>query len=176
MARFFLKIPHHLVSQLHHERTAERRKLVAGRKEGRKETSASRRFLFEMGTKTVLLIKKQWGFQRNHGWYLSPWQTRNCAVFLLFPARWASILPEAASEERSGGKVFCKSFVFDNLDNDRWYLVEHSGIMLFVIYCVILQTYATVTKAKIANPNEREPARTIAEQVSLIFDQKMFQV
>ena len=167
MARFFLKIPHHLVSQLHHERTAERRKLVAGRKEGRKETSASRRFLFEMGTKTVLLIKKQWGFQKNHGWYLSPWQTRNCAVFLLFPARWASILPEAASEERSGGKVFCKSFVFDNLDNDRWYLVEHSGIMLFVIYCVILQTYATVTKAKIANPNEREPARTIAEQVCL---------
>ena len=45
--------------------------------------------------------------------------------------------------------------------------MEHSGIMLFVIYCVILQTYATVTKAKIANPNEREPARTIAEQVCL---------
>ena len=35
-----------------------------------KEISASRRFLFEMGTKTVLLNKKQLGFQRNHGWDL----------------------------------------------------------------------------------------------------------
>ena len=166
MARFFLKIPHHLVSQLHHERTAERRKLVAGRKEGRKEISASRRFLFEMGT--VLLIKKTMGFSKK-SWLISVTMANQklCCFSLLFPARWASILPEAASEERSGGKVFCKSFVFDNLDNHRWYLVEHSGIMIFVIYCVILQTYATVTKAKIANPNEREPARTIAEQVCL---------
>ena len=68
MARFFLKIPHHLVSQLHHERTAERRKLVAGRKEGRKEISASRRFLFEMGT--VLLIKKTMGFSKK-SWLIS---------------------------------------------------------------------------------------------------------
>jgi len=51
-----------LKAQLHHERTEERRKLVAGKKEGGKETSASK--------------------------------------------RWASILPEAASEERSDGKMY----------------------------------------------------------------------